>query len=71
MIKKQPSTFVHFNITQFYVKYEIDLITTLEIQPVILRVLRKAVGFLDTCSSKEVLKGNKIILQLKNSKFTC
>jgi len=42
---------------------------TLEIQPVILRLSRKAMEFLDTCSTKEVSKRNKMTLQLKNHKF--
>lgn len=62
---KAECTFAHFNVTEFNVKYEINLMMTLEIQPVILRLSRKAKEFLDTCSNKEVLKINKRILQLK------
>lgn len=40
---------------QFYVKYEINLVKTeLEIKPVMLRLSRKAVKFLGTCSVQEV-----------------
>ena len=66
---KAECTFAHFNVTQFYVKHEINLMMTLEIQPVILRLSRKAMEFLDTCSTKEVSKRNKMTLQLKNHKF--
>lgn len=64
---KAECTFAHFNVTQFYVKYEINLMMTLEIQPVILRLSRKAVEFLDAYSTKEFLKINNIILQFKKS----
>lgn len=64
---KAECTFAHFNVTQFYVKYEINLMMTLEIYPVILRLPGKTAEFLDAHYDKKVLKRYKIILQCKKS----